>query len=447
MVRVRFAPSPTGALHIGGARTALFNYLFSRKEGGRLLLRIDDTDAERSQSAFEAEIVESLRWLGLTWDEGPDKPGSCAPYRQSERRSLHLAAAGQLEQAGLAFKDPEGVLRLRYTRSEVIINDLVCGECRFSTDSLGPEPAVLRPDGTPTYHLASVCDDIAMGITHIIRGQDHLTNTAKHLLLFEGLGAAVPAFAHLPLILGEDRSKLSKRNSEGLVSVAQFREAGYLPEAVNNFLMLLGWSHPEAKEQLSLAEAVDAFALSRVSKTAAVFETQKLDWLNGWWIRHLPADQLAQRALSFTGELAELLEARGPEYWPTAFARLRDGIHFLTEARGLAELLVAESFEVAPDELSNAGGIEEVRSVCGAWLALLEEFTPDDSDRYTEAQYGQLVAVLKKRCGKSGPALFKPLRLALMGATSGPELKVLAPLVPHRLLVSRARALYDGLCA
>jgi len=304
MIRVRFAPSPTGLLHIGGARTALFNFLASRKEDAVFILRVDDTDKERSLVENETSILESLKWLGLNWDEGVgiEPEGPYAPYRQSERLAKHLALAEHLKSSSAAYIDDENCVRLRYPDEDIVVDDLICGECRFSPSSLGPDPVIIRSDGSPTYHLASVADDVEMGITHVIRGQDHLTNTAKHIVLFRALGAKVPAFAHLPLILGEDGSKLSKRNSTGFTTVPDFIAAGYLPEALCNFMCLLGWSHPEGKDIFNLEEAAQVFNFDRVSSTSAKFELTKLDWFNAQYIRALSPDELSEITLKWTGE-------------------------------------------------------------------------------------------------------------------------------------------------
>jgi nondiscriminating glutamyl-tRNA synthetase len=443
MIRVRFAPSPTGALHIGGARTALFNFLFARSQGGVFVLRIDDTDKERSNIEFEKDILECLDWLGLTPDEGPTQGGAFGPYRQTERIDSHIEAAKKLESSDKAYKDEKGTVRLRYPEDEIVVNDIICGQCHFRPISLGPEPVILRSDGTPTYQLASVVDDIEMKITHVIRGQDHLTNTAKQQVIFEALGSELPVFAHLPLILGTDGSKLSKRNSEGLVSVREFKEAGFLPEALFNFLVLLGWSHPDAKEQIAIDEAIKTFSLDRVSSTAAVFDGNKLKWLNGWWLRHLPVSEVAEAALPFTDKWQAAIKNRGSKFWENAVSKLRDGFSSLSDAKNIAELLIADNIEVR-DDATREYLTEETREVCkkvaNAWISLIEQMpTSPDSDSYSEQQFKQLSALLKKSTALSGKALFQPLRVVITGALSGPELKILVPLLPREMLLSRAR--------
>jgi nondiscriminating glutamyl-tRNA synthetase len=443
MVRVRFAPSPTGALHIGGARTALFNYLLARNTGGKFLLRIDDTDRERSLSEHEQDIKDCLRWMGLEWDEGPDIGGEFSPYRQSERQQQHLAAAEQLLKSGAATKDADGSIRLRYPDDEIVVDDIVCGRCVFHPNSLGPEVSLVRADGTPTYHLASVADDIDMKITHVVRGQDHLTNTAKHVVIFRGLDAPLPQFAHLPLILGEDGSKLSKRNTSGMTTVKEFRQAGYVPEALMNFLMLLGWSHPEAREQISLEDGVSAFTLERIGKTAAVFETAKLNWLNGWWIRHLPVSAAASALRPFLSEYEPVIESRGAAYWQDAADFLRGEIGFLTEARTLAPILFSLDLPLssaAEQRLSDAGQREGTRQVLTAWLELLKNTPIENPGPYfSKEEFSKLTSALKKSFTGDKKTLFQSLRVGIMGNTSGPELQAVVPLIPREVLLQRVR--------
>lgn len=440
MVRVRFAPSPTGYLHVGGARTALFNFLFARQHGGVFILRIDDTDSERSNVEFESDIFEQLRWLGLSWDEGDGVGGESGPYRQSERRAFHLEAIDKLIKTDRAYRDDGGAVRLRYLESETKINDIVCGECSFSIRSLGPEPVLLRSDGNPTYHLASVADDIAMGITHVIRGQDHLTNTAKHVLLFEALGAKLPQFAHLPLILGTDGSKLSKRSSGDLTMVREFRQAGYLPEALVNFLMLLGWSHPEAKDFLSLQQGISDFKLERVRTTAAIFETRKLLWLNGQWIRSLSLGQLADVGRDYLGAYRSEIEARGDRYWYEVVDKLRDSWALMTDIGAQAEMLVADKLELtaaAQAELALPDMAQHFFAVASAWQQLLNGVSIE-GDVLSVEEFSQLVSKLKKEVAAPTKQLFKALRVAVTGDVVGPELKVIVPLIRFAIVKKRA---------
>ena len=334
MVRVRFAPSPTGYLHVGGARTALFNWLFARRHGGTFVLRIEDTDTERSSWEMVAGIVEGLRWLGLDWDEGPDDGGPHGPYFQSQRLDKHRAVVDRLIAGGHAYPcycssetlqskrqaaeaagggwmydrtcrqlSPEDIARLDTAGTPRAIRllipdgvtaftDLVHGEIKFDNRNI-EDFVVLRSDGQPTYHLSVVADDIDMAITHVVRGDDHISNTPKHVLLFQALRCGVPAFAHVPLILGTDRKRLSKRH--GATSVTEYTRMGYLPEAMVNFLALLGWSPGEDRELLSRDELIGAFALEGISGGNAVFNPEKLDWMNQQYIMRLATEELGSR--------------------------------------------------------------------------------------------------------------------------------------------------------
>jgi len=289
--RVRFAPSPTGYLHVGGARTALFNWLFARRHGGTFVLRIEDTDAERSSWDMVAGIVDGLRWLGLDWDEGPDVGGPHAPYFQSQRLEKYQSQARGLVDAGRAYHD-EGAVRFKVPPGRTRFEDLVHGPIEFDNEHIEPF-VILRSDGQPTYHLSVVVDDIDMEITHVVRGDDHVSNTPKQVLLYEAFGTRVPQFAHVPLILGPDKKRLSKRH--GATSVMEYHRLGYLPEAMVNFLALLGWSPGGDRELLSRGDLVSLFTLEGISGGSAVFNPDKLDWFNQQHIGRLAAPELLAR--------------------------------------------------------------------------------------------------------------------------------------------------------
>jgi glutamyl-tRNA synthetase len=342
--RVRIAPSPTGPLHIGTARTALFNFLHARHTGGTFVLRLEDTDVARSSIAYENDILEGLHWLGLRWDEGPEVAGEAArgpyePYRQLARLPSHEAAAKQLLAADLAYpcyctpdeldaerkrqeaaKEPpryngrcahltaaeraafeaEGrrpALRFRVGEGVVAWDDIVRGRIEIDVANIGGDFVIVRADGTPLYHFAVVVDDAAMEMTHIIRGEDHISNTPKHILLFRALGHEVPLFAHLPLILNADRTKMSKRKSQ--TAVDDYRSQGFIREALINYLALLGWSTGSEDEVLSIDEIVERFDIHDVNKAGAVFDRDRLEWLNGQWIRRLDPDDLIDRLRPF----------------------------------------------------------------------------------------------------------------------------------------------------
>ena len=333
MVRVRFAPSPTGELHIGGARTALYNYLFARKEGGQFILRIEDTDRERMVAGSLERILANLRWLGLTWDEGPDVLGPYGPYVQSERTELYRKHAQDLVKRGAAYwcfcslgrldvlrqgqqathqptrydrtclrltpdetrakleQNEPRTLRLKVPEGTTTVHDLIRGDVTVQNAEVDDQ-VLLKANGFPTYHLANVVDDHAMGITHVIRGEEWLPSTPKHLMLYRALGWEPPAFAHLPNVLNKSRAKLSKRKDGAAVWVATYREQGYLATALVNFLALLGWHPVDERELFTLAELCQAFDLSRAQKAGAIFDLEKLDWFNARYIRTLTLPEL-----------------------------------------------------------------------------------------------------------------------------------------------------------
>jgi nondiscriminating glutamyl-tRNA synthetase len=342
--RVRIAPSPTGPLHIGTARTALFNYLHARHTGGTFILRLEDTDVARSSIAYEKDILDGLHWLGLRWDEGPEVAGEAArgphaPYRQMERLPLYAAAAARLlaedkaypcyctpeeldaerkrleglklpprysgrcanltpeERAAFEAEGRRGALRFRVGEGTVVIDDIVRGRVEIDVANLGGDFVIVRADGTPLYHFVVVVDDAAMEITKVIRGEDHLSNTPKHVLLFRALGHEPPAFAHLPLILNPDRTKMSKRKSQ--TAIDDYRGEGFIPEALVNYLALLGWSTGSEEEVLSLDELIERFDIGQVNKAGAVFDRERLEWLNGQWIRRLTPEDLVERLRPF----------------------------------------------------------------------------------------------------------------------------------------------------
>jgi nondiscriminating glutamyl-tRNA synthetase len=343
-IRVRIAPSPTGPLHIGTARTALFNYLFARHVGGTFLLRLEDTDVARSTEAFERDILEGLHWLGITWDEGPDVAGGgdvgpFAPYRQMQRLDAYREAADRLLAADLAYpcfctpeeleadrraqelaKQPphyvgrcarltpeeraarlaEGrrpATRFRVRPGVVGWNDLIRDRIEIDTANLGGDFVIVRADGTPLYHFTVVVDDAAMEISHVIRGEDHVSNTPKHILLFEALGHPIPTFGHLPLILNPDGTKMSKRKSQ--TAIDDYREEGFIREGLVNYLAYLGWSPGTEEDVLSLDEVVERFDIEKVQKGGARFNRERLEWLNGQWIRRLAPDDLVDRLRPF----------------------------------------------------------------------------------------------------------------------------------------------------
>ncbi len=447
MVRVRFAPSPTGLLHIGGARTALFNYLFAKKNKGTFVLRIEDTDKERSLKEHEKNILNSMSWLGLDWDEGvsasdhSEEIGEFAPYRQSERLDRHLALAEKLKSSSAAYTDSEGCVRLKYPSGTIVVDDIICGECAFTAEALGPDPVILRSDGSPTFHLANVADDIDMGITHVIRGQDHLTNSAKHVVLFQAAGFDIPKFAHLPLILGSDGSKLSKRNSTGYTTVDDFRNAGYLPDALMNFVCLLGWSHPESKDIFDLDEAVECFSLERVSRTGAKFELSKLDWYNGQYIRAKDSKTLADLTIDWTGSWKEEVLRRGMKFWENSITSLKTDFDKLTDVEKVANLLLSDSLPLNDEATEHLTLADNAKSLLEVKTKLLEnlELVPldDGADCYTLEQIKAIIKQTKKSLELPPKIIFQSIRILTTGALKGAELDSLLPNVPREILKSR----------
>ena len=294
-VRVRFAPSPTGFLHIGGARTALFNWLYAKHTGGTLVLRIEDTDRARNTDEAGRAIYEGLRWLGLDWDEGPEVGGDLGPYFQSEREAIYQSYLEKLRAAGRIYDDG-GSTRFRFLREKVVVDDVICGRIEFDMTSAetNPDMTIRRADGSWIFHFVNVVDDIEMKISHVMRGEDHLSNTPKHMQLYQALGATPPRFAHIPLILNKDGSKMSKRDQGA--SLNTYIDGGYLPEAVCNYLCLLGWSPKDNREKIEIEEVVKLFELEKVHRKNASFDLGKCTWLNGEYVRELGDDRFHELA-------------------------------------------------------------------------------------------------------------------------------------------------------
>jgi nondiscriminating glutamyl-tRNA synthetase len=437
-IRVRFAPSPTGHLHVGGARTAIFNWLFARHHAGAFLIRVEDTDQARSTIESEQMVLDDLRWLGLNWDEGPDAGGPHAPYRQSERVELYHRVAHELIDRGVTYRcycseeeleakrkqaeaegrpphydltcwrnrrtdDAPHAIRFHVPEDgDVTIDDQIRGEVTWRKESLG-DFIVIRTDGLPTYNFCVVIDDHDMEITDVIRAEEHLTNTHRQVLIYRAMGWDVPRFAHVSLILGQDRTKLSKRH--GATSVSAYAEQGYLPDAMVNYLTLLGWSSPDGLDVFSRDYAIEKFELDRVNAAPAVFDPQKLDWLNGQYIHAMSAAALAPLVRPFFD--APWLE-EGIDVVKTSVHRLTEfaeALHFVLDYTPPA---VERPFAEKIAEELRANG------------------TPTD-----EASYKAMVERLKVTTGAKGKALFMPLRLAITGLDHGPELVRSIPLLRH----------------
>lgn len=472
-IRVRFAPSPTGLLHVGNARTALFNYLFARKMGGTFILRLEDTDVERSTAEAEKTILEDLRWLGLDWDEGPGRPGQHGPYRQSERREIYRRYAFQLQEKGHAYPcycTPEeleekrkrslakGVppkydgrcrnlrpeeaqtlsaagrpasLRFRVDVRSVEFEDLVKGRASFDGQGIG-DFIILRSDGLAPYNFAVVVDDGLMEISHVIRGEDHLTNTARQLILYQALDFPPPKFAHLPLILGPDRAPLSKRH--GATAVAHFREEGYLPEALVNYLSLLGWSSEDGQEIFSLEDLARVFSLARISRSSAIFDFEKLKWVNRAHMKGLSGRKSLELAWPFLQKSGINMEGRNEPWLAAALEAVWAEVDTLSQLADRLKIFFDEGWSLEP-EAEQLLAREENRKVIQGLEEELRGVEEVNSDNYRK-----ILSSLGKRVGLSGRGLYMPLRAALTGKTRGPELEKVFILLGKEKALQRAES-------
>ncbi|MEW5802411.1 MAG: glutamate--tRNA ligase [bacterium] len=455
-IRVRFAPSPTGYLHIGNARTALFNWLFARHYGGTFILRIEDTDTERHVDQAEGLIIQDLQWMGLDWDEGPDKGGPHGPYRQSDRLGIYQSYAQKLMEVGRAYHcycTPEELetsrqkmlalgqtprydgrclhlsseqkkelekegrqpsVRFRTLGDPVLVNDLIRGEVSFEGQTIG-DFIILRSDGRAAYNFAVVIDDIKMEITHVLRGEDHLSNTPRQVLIYQALGFDPPKFGHMPMILGPDRTRLSKRH--GATSVISYREKGYLPEAINNYLALLGWSSPDEEEILPREKLVQNFTTDRISRSAAIFDLTKLNWMNGHYIREADPDRITNLCIPFLQEKGYL--GVSPETVP----RLREIVtsvqtkmSYLSQVTEHVDIYFEEDLSVENDSQS---WLEMPESI--AVIQALQEVIEDSTEQDLSDGHG-LIKRVQKKSAQKGKNLYMPIRIALTGRTTGPEL-------------------------
>jgi len=455
-VRVRFAPSPTGALHVGGARTAIYNWAFARRTGGIFILRIDDTDPRRSTAENTAQIIRSLRWLGLDWDEGPEVGGPFGPYFQTQRTENYRAALETMKANGSAYPcfcsteelqarrslasdkrrargydrscrrlDPAVAaeriaagephvwrLAVPEQQGDIVVQDAVRGETLFPTSAMD-DYILVRADGTPTYNFATVVDDADMRITHVIRGDDHLSNTPRQILVYQALGRPVPVFAHLPMIWGPDGRKLSKRH--GATSVEAFQEEGYLPEALLNYLALLGWSL-DGETTLMTPEVLKShFSLERISKSPAVFDHQKLEWMNGAYIRNLGAAELAARLMPFL-ERASLARPRDfeerPDWFISLAALVAERIKRLSEVIPWVRFLFTAEIDIDPQAAESVLGQSGTRATlehAHEALESLDEWTPEAIET-TLRRLPETLNVKPKM-------VFQTVRVAVAGST------------------------------
>jgi glutamyl-tRNA synthetase len=478
-VRVRFAPSPTGHLHVGGARTALFNWLFARNQGGVFVLRIEDTDKLRSTEESTGGILSSLHWLGLDWDEGPGVGGEYEPYFQMQRIPFYEAAMEQLlaaekayhcyctqdevktrREAALAAGRPPGYdRRCRYLSSgdraaleaegrqpvvrfampmegETVVHDLIRGDVHFANDQLD-DLVIVKTDGTPTYNFAVVVDDMLMRISHVIRAEDHLANTPRQIRIYEALGYSLPQFAHVSMILGEDGARLSKRH--GATAVGEYRESGYLPEAMFNFLALLGWAYDDKTELMSREEIIERFTLEKVNPAPAVFSGDKLQWMNGVYIRGLAGDDLTRRLLP-------VLERAGLDADEDTVRRLvpliQERVKVLSDAVELVDFFFTDEIVYEPrllvgKKMGASDSLDAMRKV----IQVLEE-VPSFDESALEAVLRGLVDELGLKAGQ----LFGIVRVAVTGKTVAPPLFGTLSILDRERVLARLRAA-EGLLA
>jgi glutamyl-tRNA synthetase len=468
-VRVRFAPSPTGNLHIGGVRTALFNWLHARHTGGTFLLRIEDTDTERSTLEYERVVLRELRWCGIDWDEGPEVGGPHGPYRQSERMHLYKAAADKLIAEGHAYRCTCAPERIETLRAEQLANkqqvgydghcrelghgpdcgthcvrlkvpdegttevdDLFKGLVRYENKEID-DLVLVRSDGVPTYNFVVVIDDVDMQMTHVLRGEEHLNNTPKQLLVYKALGAQAPRFGHMPLILGQDGSKLSKRH--GATSVASYREMGIHPEALVNYLARLGWSKDDL-EVFDIHEIVPLFDIGDIGKSPGKWDVTKLSWVNGEWMKRLPPETVAERLPPFLAQLG--LDAGGRDLLPVVLA-FRERARTLVDMAKAAAFLFQTDDAMERDEAAVAAFLNATTApVLAGYLAVLEglpTWSEPEIERVTQAWCEQTGTKLGK--------LAQPVRVALSGQKVGPGLFQALGILGRDAALRRLRAALD----
>jgi glutamyl-tRNA synthetase len=413
-IRVRFAPSPTGYLHIGGARTALFNWLFARHHGGKFVLRIEDTDRTRNTEEAAVAIYEGLRWLELDWDEGPHVGGDYGPYLQSERTDIYERHLRQLQDGGHIFEDA-GALRFRSPREHVVVNDLVCGKIDFDLTNPGthPDMTIRRPDGSWIFHFVNVIDDIEMKISHVIRGEDHLSNTPKHIELYRALGATTPHFAHIPLILNRDGSKMSKRD-EG-ARVATYMEQGYAPEAVRNYLCLLGWSPKDNREKIDIDEIVRLFELEKINRRNAAFDLDKCFWLNGQYIAQTSLERFMELARPFLEK--DGIEVSDQDYLRAVLAIVKEKIKLLSDVPEWTRYFFTEKYEFDAAAVEKVFGKPEAAE---RLIALRDEFVKIDN--WDLEKIEATLKTLAQKLGCKTGDLVHPARVAVSGRSVGPSL-------------------------
>ncbi|MFC4547823.1 glutamate--tRNA ligase [Paenactinomyces guangxiensis] len=481
-VRTRYAPSPTGHLHIGGARTALFSYLLAKKHRGDFIVRIEDTDTERNVEGAAEKQLSMLKWLGIEWDESVDTGGPYGPYRSMDRADIYRKYADQLLSKGLAYysySTPEELekereeqlargeapkysgwdrdltaeqrerleaegrvpsIRFRVPEGRTLVfEDAIRGRVKFETDGIG-DFIIMRPDGRPTYNFAVAIDDALMKITHVIRGEEHLSNTPRQLLIYEVFGFEVPTFAHVPLILNAEGKKMSKRDETIIQFIDQYKELGYLPEAIINFIALLGWA-PEGEEEIfSMEELCNIFSLERVSKAPAVFDTGKLNWMNGHYIKKAPLERIAGLAFPYLEQAGRISLPMSPEQeeWTTRVIGLyQEQLESISQIVELTDLFFQSDITYS-DEAKKVLAGDQVPVVLQAFLNQL-----DGAESLSPDQIKTMLKNVQKETGYKGKQLFMPVRAAVTGVVHGPDLRETISLLGADKVIKRIQALVD----
>ncbi|CAK8580056.1 MULTISPECIES: glutamate--tRNA ligase [Priestia] len=481
-VRVRYAPSPTGHLHIGNARTALFNYLFARNQNGKFIIRIEDTDQKRNIEGGEESQLRYLKWLGIEWDESIDVGGEYGPYRQSERTEIYQKYTEELLEKGLAYhcyctseelekereeqqansqmprysgkcrnltaeqraelegEGREPSIRFRVpSNTEIKWNDIVKDEVSFESEGIG-DFVIVKKDGTPTYNYAVAIDDYLMKMTHVLRGDDHISNTPKQILVYEALGWTPPVFGHMTLIVNENRRKLSKRDESIIQFIEQYKELGYLPEALFNFITMLGWSPVGEEEIFSKEQFIEIFDPARLSKSPALFDTSKLRWMNNQYMKKLDLDEVVALSVPHLVKAGKVEEARDAEteQWVRDLVALyQEQMSFGAEIVELTEMFFKKEIDYS-EEAKAVLAEEQVPEVLKAFaeeISSLEEFSADEIKAATKA--------VQKATGQKGKKLFMPIRVATTGETHGPELPKAISLLGKETVLARLESIYS----
>lgn len=474
-IRVRFAPSPTGPFHIGGARSALFNWLVAKKHGGKLVLRIEDTDLERSSRESEENIKEALRWLGIQWDEGVDVGGPYGPYRQTERLDIYRRYTEQLLASGQAYycyctdeeleaerqellakgEMPRYTGRCRHLteadrerlaaegrkptvrfkvpeNKQIVINDMVRGQVTFDSNGIG-DFVLVKSDGIPVYNYAVVIDDALMHISHVIRAEEHLSNTPRQVLLYEALGFDIPTFGHISLILGKDRTKMSKRH--GATSVQQYRDLGYLPEAIVNFLALLGWAPVGEQEIFSLNELIEQFSMDRVGKSPGVFDIDKLNWINAHYIRQASPERVLELALPHLSKAGYVNAAQAEserEWLLKVIAAVQEHISYAAQVVDHVDVFFNDDIEFENAEAKAVLSDETIPLVMDLFKTKLLGLATVDA-----ASVQAMMKSITKELKLGGKKVYMPIRVVLTGKTHGPELVTLIPILGAKRTLDR----------